>query len=73
MKKLKDIKDYCEYMGTLENYRKDNFDYSKCSECGGTGVIGVCCCSGLDCACHGQPIDFLLHCYKCNVNAPEEI
>jgi hypothetical protein len=34
------------------------FDVSKCPHCGGTGLEPIICCSGYECGCRGQPVDF---------------
>ena len=48
--------DYCEFMRGMCNAPGDCDD---CRECGGTGLKPVGCCSGFECGCGGQPVDFV--------------
>jgi len=61
------MKDYVEFMIGLMNAPWDN---DICSECGGSGMRPVHCCSGMECNCRGMPIDFV-EC-NCGIERPSE-
>ena len=48
--------DNCVFMKGMINAP---FDREKCEECGGTGYVGLTCCSGIDCGCRALPTEFV--------------
>ena len=72
-RKLSEIEDFNEYMTYVYDHVKQNADCTKCSECGGLGIVPIRCCSGHDCGCMGLPIEFELDCKVCGLKAAEEI
>ena len=56
---MKEIKgetiDYVDFMVGMMNAP---YDRNKCNKCGGIGSVPLYCCSGHDCGCHGQPVDY---------------
>lgn len=35
-----------------------DIEMATCPDCGGTGIMPIICCSGYECGCRGQPVDF---------------
>lgn len=62
--------DYPEAMEACMHYFGTRAEFGECSNCGGTGLNPSYCCSGFECGCHGQPIDFTYHCNECGQFAP---
>ncbi len=70
---MEDKRTYSKWMPDVYEYYCDNFDSTKCSECGGTGIVPQGCCDGRECGCMGMPVDFDVICAKCKKEAPKSI
>jgi hypothetical protein len=64
-----DKMDYADFMITCSNFLKSKADYKICGYCGGTGISAVMCCSGRECGCRAEPVDFELKCPKCGTQS----
>ncbi len=63
------VMDFVEFMNRCDDYLLDHFERKWCEGCGGTGIETKRCCSGHDCGCQGQPVDF--EPCECGAEPPE--
>lgn len=50
--------DWVDWMGACDKWHREHRVRGVCTECGGSGIKAICCCSGFECGCYGYPYAF---------------